>query len=110
MAHDMVDFAYYADAYLGSLIPEKEFPRLAKRAGEYLNKLSRIYRVEGGADARAMAVCAMAEELYRSGNRRGVASASIGGVSVRYDDGGSRRLLGQMYRQAAIYLDMYRGR
>jgi hypothetical protein len=57
-----------------------------------------------------MAVCAMAEELYRSGNRRGVASASIGGVSVRYDDGSSHRLLGQMYRQAAIYLDMYRGR
>lgn len=110
MAHDMVDFAYYADIYLGSLIPEKEFPRLKKRAEAYLNQLSRIYQVEGGEDARAMAVCAMAEELYRSGNRRGVTSASIGGVSVRYDDGGSQRLLGQLYRQAAIYLDMYRGR
>lgn len=106
----MVDYAYYADAYLGSLIPQREFSRLAKRAEEYLDMISRVCRVEGGSDARAMALCAMAEELFRSGRRQGVTSASLGGVSVRYDDGSSQRLLGQLYRQAAIYLDIYRGR
>lgn len=106
----MVSFDYYANTYLGCLIPEKDFASLEKRAAEELNRLCRIYRVEGGEDAKAMAVCAMAEDLYRGAGRRGVASTSIGGVRVQYEKGENWQLPKQLYRSAAIYLDIYRGR
>ena len=108
--HDMVSFDYYANTYLGSLIPEKDFAALEKRAAEQLDRLCRTCRVEGGEDAKAMAVCAMAEDLYRGAGRRGVASASVGGVRVQYRQDADRHLSGQLYRSAAIYLDIYRGR
>ena len=107
---DMVSFDYYANTYLGSLIPEKEFAALARRAGQELDRLCRTYRVEGGEDAKAMAVCAMAEDLYRGAGRRGVASTSIGGVRVQYEKDDNWQLPKQLYRSAAIYLDIYRGR
>jgi hypothetical protein len=107
----MVTFEFYRDIYLGSAIAESKFPQLAQRAEAELARLKRCYRVEGGEEAQAMAVCAMAESLFAcAGRSAGVQAATVGGVSVRYDDGSSQRLLGQLYRQAAIYLDIYRGR
>ena len=105
---NMVDYAYYADAYMGSLIPEREFASLAARARDYLEQLCRVYLVEGGADARAMALCAMAEALYRGAGSQGIASTSIGGVRVQYRADG--KLWQQIYRCAGIYLDIYRGK
>lgn len=104
----MVNYAYYADAYMGSLIPEREFAPLARRAQAYLEQLCRTYLVEGGDDAKAMALCAMAEELYRGAASQGIASTSIGGVQVQYREDG--RLWQKMYRCAGIYLDIYRGK
>lgn len=106
----MVSFDYYVNTYLGFLIPEKDFAALARRAGQMLDKLCRDYLVEGGEDAKAMAICAMAEELYRGAGRRGVASTSIGGVRVQYQQEAERQLYQQMYRSASVYLDIYRGR
>ena len=58
----MADFAYYTDAYLGTAIPEKAFPGMARRAEEALQRLQRIYQVKvPGEDSRKMAICAMAE-------------------------------------------------
>ena len=64
----------------------------------------------GGVDARAMAVCAMAEELHRSNGQEGIASTSIGGVRVQYREDRDRKLLRRLADCAGIYLDIYRGR
>ena len=52
--HDMVDYEYYVNCYLGNLIPQKDFSALAGRAQAYLNRLYRaasvyldIYRGKG---------------------------------------------------------------
>lgn len=108
--HDMADYEYYVNCYLGNLIPEQAFSALAMRAKAYLDKLSRTFLVSGGEDERAMAVCAMAEELYRNDSRKGVASASIGGVRVQYRENAQTQESSRLYRAAAIYLDIYRGK
>ena len=109
----MVDFEFYVNCYLGSLIPERAFPAAAARAAAALERFCRNYRVaESGEDARRMAVCAMAETVYSAGRRRsGVTEASVGSVSVRYEDSqsGDKALWRELYRKAAIYLDIYRG-
>ena len=47
----MVDFAYYKDTYLGTAIPEKAFPGMAKRAEDALQRLQRIVlRLPGQAE------------------------------------------------------------
>ena len=104
----MADYEYYVNCYMGSRIPQREFSRLARCARAYLEQLERTFLVIGGQDAKAMAVCAMAEELHRGAERRGVASTSVGGVRVQYRHDGE--LLRQMYQAASIYLDIYRGK
>ena len=109
----MVSYEFYTGTYLGSLIPEKAFTSLAQRAGEALEGLQRRYRVNSwGEESVAMALCAMAETLYTHSQRKsGVTAASVGEVSVRYEDGASSRrsLQRELYDKAAIYLDIYRG-
>ena len=106
----MADYEYYVNCYLGTEIPEKAFSRLAKRAGAYLDKMKRTWLVEGGADATAMAICAMAETLQRADKCKGIAGASLGGVSVQYEPLTKAQLMRELYDQAAIYLDIFRGR
>ena len=109
----MVDYEFYVNHYLGSLIPEKAFAACAKQAEAALERLRRIYRVtDSGAESRRMALCAMAEAVYTASRRRsGVTSASVGSMSVRYDSGerGEKALWRELYQRAAIYLDIYRG-
>lgn len=104
----MVNYDFYENTYLGSAIGEKAFPPLAARAEEELKRFERLYRVESpGPDCRAMAVCAMAEVLHRGADRRGIRTASVGGVSVSYADDAA--LGGELYRAASVYLTFYRG-
>ena len=109
----MADFAYYKDTYLGTAIPEKAFPAMAKRAEDALQRLQRIYQVKTfGEDSRNMAICAMAEAAYAASKRRsGVTSASVGEVSVHYGDSESshKMLQRQLYEKASIYLEISRG-
>ena len=104
--HKMPDFTFYRDVFLGSCIDEKRFPQLAARAAERLEQMKRLYRVEGGEQAQAMAICAMAECLF-AGKKPGVQAATVGGVSVRYDDSRTEDL--RLYRAAQVYLEVYRG-
>ena len=54
-----------------------------------------------------MAICAMAESLWQNRNK-GITSANIGSVSVRYET--DRNILRrELYDKASIYLDIYRG-
>ena len=58
-----------------------------------------------------MALCAMAEVLYAyAGRQRGIVSASMGGVSVRYENSAEKKALNrELYECARCYLDIYRG-
>ncbi len=104
----MVDYEFYVNQYLGSAIPEKVFSGVAVQAQRCLEKLKRVYRVESsGEAAEKMAVCAMAESLWQNRNK-GLTSANIGSVSVRYETD-RNALRRELYDKASIYLDSYRG-
>jgi hypothetical protein len=109
----MVDYEFYVNHYLGSVIPEKAFPASASQAEAALERFCRIYRVsDSGEESRRMAVCAMAEAVYTASRRRsGVTAASTGSISVRYENGESpdKALWRELYQRACIYLDIYRG-
>lgn len=104
----MVTYDFYQNTYLGSTIGEKAFASVAARAEEELRRFERLYRVDcPGADSRAMAVCAMAEVLFRWADHRGIRATTVGGVSVSYTD--DAPLGGELYRAASVYLTFYRG-
>lgn len=105
----MIDYEFYTNTYLGSVVPEKAFPGMAARAQDELNRICRCCQVtKPDAVSEKMALCAMAETLYTAGNRQnGIAAATVGGVSVRYE--GSSRLRRTLLERAGIYLDIYRG-
>ena len=105
----MIDYDFYVNSYLGTVIPEKNFPGAAIRAAEALGRLRRQYHIVPAEGVSVqMALCAMAETLYsHSGRKAGVTSATVGGVSVRYE--GASCLHKQLLQQARIYLDIYRG-
>lgn len=113
----MADYAFYTGTYLGGSIPEADFPRLAKRAEEQLDRYKRIYTVTAPeADSEDMATCAMADALYyfelvQNGGL--VASSAIGSVSssqkVEGVDITPKAQSKELYRCACLYLDIYRG-
>ena len=104
----MVKYEFYVNQYLGSAIPEKGFSGMAAQAEQVLKRLKQAYRVvSSGPEAEALAVCAMAECLWQNRNK-GVASANIGSVSVRYETD-KKALCRELFDKACIYLDIYRG-
>lgn len=109
----MADYEFYVNCYLGSAIPQKAFPTAAAQAAAALDRICRIYTVaEHGEQTRKLAICAMAEAIYASSRRKaGVTAASVGNMSVRYENGehADKSLQRELYRQASIYLDIYRG-
>lgn len=109
----MVDYKFYEHTYLGNAIPEKAFPPAAAQAAAALDRLCRIYTVaEHGEETKKMAICAMAEAIYAASRRKaGVTAASVGSMSVRYENGehANKSLQRELYQKASIYLDIYRG-
>ena len=105
----MIDYAFYTNTYLGSVIPEKAFSGVAARAQDELNRICRCCQViKPDAVSEKMALCAMAETIYTAQNRKnGIAAATVGGVSVRYES--SSHLWRSLLERAGIYLDIYRG-
>ena len=104
----MVKYEFYVNQYLGNAIPEKAFFGVASQAQQVLNRLKQTYRVESsGQQAESMAICAMAESLWQNRNK-GLTSANIGSVSVRYETD-RNALRRELYDKARIYLDIYRG-
>ncbi len=104
----MVDYGFYTNDYLGSVIPEKAFSGVAAQAQRYLDKFKQVYRVaSSGEQAENLAVCAMAETLWDNRNS-GLFSASAGSASARYT-AGKTSLKRELFDKASIYLDIYRG-
>lgn len=65
-----LDYQFYQAEYQGNAIPQEDFASLAARAEQWLDWLARHCQTSApaGADpdrSRAMAVCAVAEQLYR---------------------------------------------
>lgn len=108
----MADYVFYTDTYLGGSIPQEDFPRLAARAGEQLDRYRRLYRVEGGQDSEDKAICAMADALYYYETAANTPqSSSIGSVSSSQGsvDISPKAQAKELYRCACLYLDIYRG-
>ena len=115
----MIDYKFYTDTYHGCSVSADEWPQLAARAQDQLNRYKRIYTVTAPEqDAEAMAICAMADALAYfaavQNGTGGVASASIGSVSVSYGNAANidcspKGQAKELYRCAAQYLDIYRG-
>lgn len=104
----MANYEFYVNQYLGSAIPEKAFSGMAAQAQQVLNRFKQAYRVESsGQEAEAMAICAMAESIWQNRNK-GLTSANIGSVSVRYETD-RKALRRELFDRACIYLDIYRG-
>ena len=60
----MPNYAFYLSEYMGDVVDEESFPRLAARADEQLCRYERIYTVtEPEEGARDMAICAMVDRL-----------------------------------------------
>lgn len=116
----MPDYKFYLTEYMGDSIPEKLFPRLARRAWEQLSKYKRMYTVSAPEEnSETMAVCAIADALYyfecaQNGEGGAVSAASIGSVSVSYVNGSAvdvspKAQEAELWRCACLYLDIYRG-
>lgn len=115
----MVSYDFYQNNYLGSSIPEQEWPALSTRAQEQLNRYKRIYTVVAPEEnSEAMAVCAIAEVITSiaaaQSGAGAVTSASIGSVSVSYGgvstlDLSPKGQSRELYNAARRYLDIYRG-
>lgn len=63
------DYAYYKSEYLGDAVTEEDFPRLAKRAGEYVDAMTgyqaAAYARERDPSPIRNAVCAIAEVIQQ---------------------------------------------
>lgn len=113
------DYDYYTNKYLGSSIPENEFPFLANRSAVQLEKYKRMYTVNSSnTESEMMAICAMADAMYSiilaQNGTSAVSSASIGSVSISYGspqglDLSTKGQSREIYQAACLYLDIYRG-
>ena len=101
------DYAYYTATYLGTAIAEADFPRLALRASDYIDYMTRAKAAkateESVLDALSKACCAVAEHIQVEERNAAVAagsaeraisggsgelkSESVGGYSVSYTTG-----------------------
>lgn len=118
----MPDFDFYRSTYHGSSIPGEAWPEYGARGAEQLERYRRSCTLSApGPDSEALAVCALADALYgfdllASGGAGPVQSVSIGSVSASFGGSGAQGLdispkgqARELYRRAALYLDIYRG-
>ena len=102
----MVTYDFYENIYMGSQLSQTAFEKTVARAEDYISAMERTYEViTFGPDSRAMAVCAVAEQMDKQGPEAGVSAASVGKVSIHYREHREKAL----YRSACMYLDVRRG-
>ena len=110
----MITYDFYKTSYHGSSISESEWPCFEARAAEQLAYYKRIYTVVAPEDtSEAMSVCAIADAYAAIAAAQTVSSASIGSVSVSYNqssiDLSPRGQSRELYNAAKRYLQIYRG-
>lgn len=116
-------FDYYKGSYLGTLIPEQDYPRVALRAEQYLDYYTMCKSRENAElDAVKMAACALAEKYYEMERLKDVSekqSESVGSYSVTYRPAylaseDAKRIQQELPAVVRMYLSgtglLYRGR
>ncbi len=104
------DFTYYEDTYMGVAIASSDFPRLALRASEQIDRITyqRAASDIDNEDAIKMATCAVAEIIQEieEGGAGGIKSERIGDNSVSYGENSAKAQAAEVQFQnaAAIYL------
>ena len=105
----IIDFDYYKNNFLGTLIPCEKFYHIEKKASAYvknaiLNKNSDITEVKD-------AICATCELIFNEEKRNGIKSENNDGYSVTYSDNSC--FAQKVYDIITIYLAntglLYRG-
>lgn len=116
------DYTFYTTTYLGNAISQADFPRLALRASEAIDRMT-FNRAADETDEDVvalikMATCAVAEAQQSNeaeGGADGVVSESVGSHSVTYSEASSRRQTAfqKLENAARAYLEstglMFRG-
>lgn len=117
VSNPYVDYNYYAQAFLGTVIPEKSFPKVEKRAEAFVNRITfgRIKRLSEVPPEVKDAICAVAERRYYLDKKTpGVKSENIEGYAVSYADTTESSENAELYGVAKNYLSdtglLYRGR
>ena len=87
-----VNYDYYASTFYGNKIVEKDFPRYALRASQFLDYYTHgKAKDNAGLDAIKMACCDVAECFFAGdfavNSSKGVKSESVGSYSVSYETG-----------------------
>ena len=113
------DFRFYRQQFGGTALEEEAFLEAAARAEDVLRSYERSYRVTGSEEARAKAICAMAEVIAyfdaAQNGEGGLRYAKVGTMSVSgkgiYSaiDISPKAQEQELYRTACPYLDIYRG-
>ena len=105
----MVTYDFYKNDYLGSMLSETAFLQVVPRAEDWVTGLENSVQVTPyGPASRSMAVCAVAETMEYFRRNALVAQASVGGVSVRYEQG-DKKLQKRLLHNVAPYLTVCRG-
>ena len=80
-----VTYEFYQDVYKGNAVPSSDFERLAERASDYLDYITRGKATDMADDKRLQkAACAVAEALQTNEQGGDVASQSVGSWSRSY--------------------------
>lgn len=101
------DYEYYSETFLGDVIAQADFPKLAKRASDFIDEITFGRAAdETGEDVVGKikdAVCAIAEFLSQQPKDFGIVeSEKVGDVSMTYR--GARTVKGLQRAIAAQYL------
>ena len=114
-----MDYTFYTDSYMGTVISEEEFPKYIDRAGYRLDELTFARHRREGLSASVqtrvnLALCAIADLLYSSDSAAenapaassGIAEERVGSHTVKYLDAISaeQALTSQIRSVATAYL------
>ena len=114
-----MDYSFYAETYMGTLLSEEEFPKYIDRAGYRLDELifARHRREDLSASVQTrvnLALCAIADLLYSSDSAAenapaassGIAEERVGDHTVKYRDAISaeQAMAAQIRSVATAYL------
>lgn len=90
------DYEFYTTSYFGNVVPETDFPRLAERAGDFVDLMTYDRLVDGlptnehSQKRIKKAVCSLAEILYQIElAEKNAANAAASGTSTTIGSGGS---------------------
>ncbi|MBE7022718.1 MAG: hypothetical protein E7414_05850 [Ruminococcaceae bacterium] len=107
-----IDYNYYSEIYMGTVIPEADFAFVKNRAEMILQHAIRGASLsELEPDKVNRAVCEVSDYLYESHGREGFLRESLDGYDVTYDKNRSgRELINIIRRYFGDDGVLYRGR